>query len=77
MKFNEAQQAVLADYGDGKHAHLITQTQTQIYTAIGELDDPVPFALIDHLSNSSRPCELSAANSVLDQIQQEIRSRSI
>lgn len=74
VKFNEAQKAVLSDFDEGKHAHLVN-SDPRSFNAVSLSDPPTNF-MLSHLSANKGACELSAASAAIEEIQQEIRSRT-
>lgn len=78
MKFNEAQRAVLRDYDDGKHAHLV-DADSQSF-AVNSVHDPVLHLLLTNASEAvfpaNKPCEIVSSILVLETLKLEITSRN-
>jgi hypothetical protein len=77
MNFNEAQQAVLRDYDDGKHAHLVEADPRS--DAVSEIQDPLLHFMLENTSRplkpANKPCEIVASIAASASIQLEIISR--
>lgn len=76
MAYNEALTAVFQHYDDGKHSDLKAESLTTVLDTLAVEPDPVPFLLVEHVLYNDPSCELSAALSVLENLQTELSNRA-